>query len=242
MFRPVFRRVLGHVAGFGHMGAAAGNARIPGLAGSVGTRTGSGASSCLAATPCPLPRGRKDWLISSVTAVLAPSLWSCSMRRRSRLILLSAQRKQALKSRRRFSMRARTSRMICPKPPAGSAVPIHACPPAEFCRMPGELLIGEAVARGYPPAALYLRNDETVTTEVCAFNYFSVFMKDHPEVDAHVWLFDGAGRPAGYFHRELGVNGSIAIADCRSCVRAFRERSRWRWSRSTRPSFVPDAR
>ena len=64
-------------------------------------------------------------LLVSMTTVLVPCLLSCLMRRRSRLILLSAQRKQALKSRRRFSMRARTSRMICPKPLAGS---VHADP------------------------------------------------------------------------------------------------------------------
>lgn len=83
--------------------------------------------------------------------------------------------------------------------------------------MPGEMLIGDAVARGYPPAVLYLRNDATVSTEVCAFNYFSVFMKDHPEVDAHVWLFDGAGKPAGYFHRELGVNGQLQLQTSELC-------------------------
>lgn len=77
--------------------------------------------------------------------------------------------------------------------------------------MPGELHITEAVARGYPPAILYLRNDEIVTTEVCAFNYFSVFLKDHPDVDAHVWLFDGSGHPAGYIHRELGLNGQLQL-------------------------------
>lgn len=85
--------------------------------------------------------------------------------------------------------------------------------------MPDKLPIGEAVARGYPPAVLYLRNDETVTTEVCAFNYFSVFMKDHPEVDAHIWFFDGAGRPAGYFHRELGVNGQLQLQTSELCPR-----------------------
>lgn len=85
--------------------------------------------------------------------------------------------------------------------------------------MPGEMLIGEAVARGYPPAVLYLRNDATVTTEVCAFNYFSVFMTDHPDVDAHVWFFDGAGKPAGYFHRELGVNGQLQLQTSELCPR-----------------------
>lgn len=85
--------------------------------------------------------------------------------------------------------------------------------------MPGELQIGEAVARGYPPAVLYLRNDETVTTEVCAFNYFTVFLKDHPDADAHVWLFDGEGRPAGYFHKELGRNGQLQLLTSELCPR-----------------------
>lgn len=85
--------------------------------------------------------------------------------------------------------------------------------------MPGEMQIGEAVAKGYPPAVLYLRNDETVTTEVCAFNYFSVFLKDHPEVDAHVWLFDGAGKQEGYFHRELGRNGQLQLQTSQLCPR-----------------------
>ena len=83
--------------------------------------------------------------------------------------------------------------------------------------MPDELPIGEAVARGYPPAVLYLRNDDVVTTEVCAFNYFSIFMKDHPEVDAHVWMFDGSGKPTGHFHRELGVNGQLQLQTAELC-------------------------
>jgi hypothetical protein len=91
--------------------------------------------------------------------------------------------------------------------------------PAEFRRMPGELQISEAVARGYPPAVLYLRNDETVTTEVCAFNYFSIFMKDNPDVDAHVWFFDGAGKQAGYFHKALGVDGQLQLPTSELCPR-----------------------
>lgn len=83
--------------------------------------------------------------------------------------------------------------------------------------MPDELPIGEAVARGYPPAVLYLRNDDVVTTEVCAFNYFSVFMMDHPDVDAYVWMFDHAGRPAGYFHGDLGLNGQLQLQTAELC-------------------------
>ena len=83
--------------------------------------------------------------------------------------------------------------------------------------MPDELPIGEAVAQGYPPAVLYLRNDDVVTTEVCAFNYFSVFMKDHPDVDAHVWMFDHAGRPAGHHHEELRVNGQLQLQTAPLC-------------------------
>jgi hypothetical protein len=77
--------------------------------------------------------------------------------------------------------------------------------------MSGELPIREAVARGYPPAVLYLRNDDIVTTEVCAFNYFSVFMEEHPDVDAHVWMFDHGGRPAGHYHQELRANGQLQL-------------------------------
>ncbi|WP_213770070.1 hypothetical protein [Bradyrhizobium sp. dw_78] len=77
--------------------------------------------------------------------------------------------------------------------------------------MSGDLTIDEAVTRGYPPAVLYLRNDEIVTTEVCAFNYFSIFLKEHPEAAAHVWLFDGAGNQTGYFHKDLGLNGQLQL-------------------------------
>lgn len=77
--------------------------------------------------------------------------------------------------------------------------------------MSGQLQIGEAVARGYPPAVLYLRNDAAVTTEVCAFNYFSIFVKDYPEADAHIWFFDGDGRQIGSLHKELGSDGQLQL-------------------------------
>jgi hypothetical protein len=80
-----------------------------------------------------------------------------------------------------------------------------------------KLEIADAVARGYPPAVLYLRNDEIVETEVCAFNYFSTFSKDFPEADAHVWLFDGDGNQVGYFHKELGSNGQLQFRTSRLC-------------------------
>ena len=78
-------------------------------------------------------------------------------------------------------------------------------------RMANELQIDEAVARGYPPAVLYLRNDDTVTTEVCAFNYFSIFVKEYPEADAYIWFFDTEGRQIGSFHRELGLDGQLQL-------------------------------
>jgi hypothetical protein len=83
--------------------------------------------------------------------------------------------------------------------------------------MSGELQIDEAVARGYPPAVLYLRNDTIVTTEVCAYNYFSIFLKDHPSANCHVWLFDGAGQHAGYFHKELGPDGQLQLNTAELC-------------------------
>jgi hypothetical protein len=83
--------------------------------------------------------------------------------------------------------------------------------------MSGELKIDEAVARGYPPAVLYLRNDEIVVTEVCAFNYFSIFLKEHPDAEAHVWLFDGAGRQVGYFQKDLGLNGQLQLKTSALC-------------------------
>jgi hypothetical protein len=83
--------------------------------------------------------------------------------------------------------------------------------------MSGELKIDEAVARGYPPAVLYLRNDEVVSTEVCAFNYFSIFLKEHPEAEAHVWLFDGAGKQVGYFQKELALNGQLQLKTSELC-------------------------
>lgn len=78
--------------------------------------------------------------------------------------------------------------------------------------------IEEAVARGYPPAVLYLRNDDVVTTEVCAFNYFSIFLKEHPEADAYVWLFDGDGKAASYFHKPLGPNGQLQLDTSDLCA------------------------
>ncbi len=84
--------------------------------------------------------------------------------------------------------------------------------------MSNEFTINDAVALGYPPAVLYLRNDETVTTEVCVFNYFSTFLKDHPEADVHGWLFDGAGKQAGYFHKDLGLNGQLQLDTSELCA------------------------
>lgn len=83
--------------------------------------------------------------------------------------------------------------------------------------MPGELRIDEAVARGYPPAVLYLRDDDIVTTKVCAFNYFSIFLKEHSTPDAHVWMFDAAGRPVDYYHQELGHNGQLQLNTSGMC-------------------------
>jgi hypothetical protein len=83
--------------------------------------------------------------------------------------------------------------------------------------MPAELKIAEAVARGYPPAVLYLRNDEIVSTEVCAFNYFSTFFKDRPDAEAHVWMFDGDGHQVGYFQKELGLNGQLQLKTSDLC-------------------------
>jgi|SRR5882757_5006528 len=77
--------------------------------------------------------------------------------------------------------------------------------------MSDELRIGEAVARGYPPAVLYLRNDASVTTEICAFNYFSIFVKEYPEADAHIWFFNADGQQIGYFHKELGPDGQLQL-------------------------------
>ncbi|HEY9714250.1 MAG TPA: hypothetical protein V6C72_12345 [Chroococcales cyanobacterium] len=85
--------------------------------------------------------------------------------------------------------------------------------------MSAELKISEAVARGYPPAVLYLRNDEIVTTEVCAFNYFSTFFKGEPDAEAHVWLFDGSGGQVGYLERDLGLNGQLQLNTSELCPR-----------------------
>jgi hypothetical protein len=79
--------------------------------------------------------------------------------------------------------------------------------------MANELQIDEVAARGYPPAVLYLRNGATVTTEVCAYNCFSIFLKEHPDADCYVLLFDSDGRQVGY-HKELGrVNLCVARID-----------------------------
>jgi hypothetical protein len=86
-----------------------------------------------------------------------------------------------------------------------------------YLQMPIELKIAEAVARGYPPAVLYLRNDDVVTTEVCAFNYFSTFFKGEPDAEAHVWLFDGGGNQAGYFRKDLGLNGQLQLNTSELC-------------------------
>jgi hypothetical protein len=83
--------------------------------------------------------------------------------------------------------------------------------------MPSELRIDEAVAQGYPPAVLYLRNDGIVTTEVCAFNYFSIFLKERPHADAHIWMFDAAGRQVDYVHEELGYNGQLQLKTSDMC-------------------------
>jgi hypothetical protein len=83
--------------------------------------------------------------------------------------------------------------------------------------MSAPLKIAEAVARGYPPAVLYLRNDEVVQTEVCAFNYFSHFLKGEPDAEAHVWLFDGSGKEVGYFQKELGFNGQLQLNTSELC-------------------------
>lgn len=84
--------------------------------------------------------------------------------------------------------------------------------------MANELKIDDAVARGYPPAVLYLRNDSTVRTEVCAYNYFSIFLKEHPDADCHVWLFDGEGQPVGYFHKDLGPDGQLQLNTIELCA------------------------
>lgn len=83
--------------------------------------------------------------------------------------------------------------------------------------MPGELKINEAAARGYPPAVLYLRNDDIVSTEVCAFNYFSIFLKAHPHAEAHLWFFDGAGEAAGHFSKDLGFDGQLQLNTAALC-------------------------
>jgi hypothetical protein len=83
--------------------------------------------------------------------------------------------------------------------------------------MPGELKIHEAVARGYPPAVLYLRNDDIVSTEVCAFNYFPIFLKERPDAEAHVWFFDGTGEAAGYFSKNLSSDGQLQLNTSTLC-------------------------
>jgi hypothetical protein len=83
--------------------------------------------------------------------------------------------------------------------------------------MATELKISDALAQGYPPSVLYLRNDEIVVTEVCAFNYFSNLFKDQPEAEAHIWLFDGDGSQVGYFTKELGLNGQLQLRTSDLC-------------------------
>lgn len=84
--------------------------------------------------------------------------------------------------------------------------------------MSGELKIDDAVARGYPPAVLYLRNDDIVETEVCAFNYFSTFRKEEPDAEVHVWFFDGAGKQVSYFHKDLGFNDQLQLRTSTLCA------------------------
>lgn len=83
--------------------------------------------------------------------------------------------------------------------------------------MANDLTVSDAIERGYPPAVLYLRNDEIVATEVCAFNYFSIFLKDHPDAEAHVWFFDGDGKQIGYFQKDLGFNGQLQLRTSDLC-------------------------
>lgn len=85
--------------------------------------------------------------------------------------------------------------------------------------MTGELQLKEVVARGYPPAVLYLRNDDVVKTEICAFNYFSIFMKDRPDVDAYVWLFDSEGRLVAHRRNVLGLDGQWQLQTSEICPR-----------------------
>lgn len=83
--------------------------------------------------------------------------------------------------------------------------------------MSSDLAISSAIERGYPPAVLYLRNDDVVTTEVCAFNYFSTFLKEQPDAEAHVWLFDGQGKEVCYFRKDLGFNGQLQLMTTELC-------------------------
>ncbi len=76
-----------------------------------------------------------------------------------------------------------------------------------------------AVARAIPLPCSTLRNDETVTTEVCAFNYFSVFLGTIRMGMLKSGLFDGAGRPAGCFHRSSAVQLDSSNCGPRSRVR-----------------------
>ncbi|MCK1722601.1 hypothetical protein IVA81_33820 [Bradyrhizobium sp. 141] len=80
-----------------------------------------------------------------------------------------------------------------------------------------KLEVAEAVARGYPPSVLYLRNDDVVETEVCAFNYFSTFFNGSPEAQMHVWLFDRDGTQVGYFDKELGLDGQLQLKTSQLC-------------------------
>jgi hypothetical protein len=84
--------------------------------------------------------------------------------------------------------------------------------------MSDHMQIEEAVTLGYPPAVLYFRNDDVVTTEVCAFNYFSIFLKDHPDAEAHVWLFDNDGNQTAHFKKDLALNGQLQLRTSELCA------------------------
>jgi hypothetical protein len=44
-----------------------------------------------------------------------------------------------------------------------------------------------------------------------------VFLKEHPDAEAHVWLFDGTGKHVGYFRRDLGPNGQLQLDTSTLC-------------------------
>ncbi|UQR60749.1 hypothetical protein LRP30_27595 [Bradyrhizobium sp. C-145] len=83
--------------------------------------------------------------------------------------------------------------------------------------MSSDLKISEALERGYPPAVLYLRNDDVVATEVCAFNYFSIFLKEQQDAEAHIWFFDAEGRWVNYLRKDLGFNGQLQLRTSDLC-------------------------